>query len=226
MPGKRKSIVAAEAPAFDNKRTRVDVLSMGSGDMAQLGRGSDEADREAPTPALVQVADITKLAVGALHNLVCDGETGAVVSWGCNDDGALGRTGDEWLPTPVAGWLGQAQQADAEERAHVWKLACGASHSLVLTSDEQVWACGLFRDANGPMTDAATTTQLARVTGFGKHGVVDVASGDHHAVALDHAGNVYQWGRGNTSLVARFPLSPHSCRFALEGSYDTSMMLL
>jgi hypothetical protein len=29
-------------------------------------------------------------------------------------------------------------------------------------------------------------------------------------------------GGGEHSLVARFPLSPHCCRFALEGSYDGS----
>jgi hypothetical protein len=31
---------------------------------------------------------------------------------------------------------------------------------------------------------------------------------------------------GEHSLVARFPLSPHSCRFAQEGSYCVPMMYL
>jgi len=167
---------------------------MGSGDMAQLGRGSKEADREAVRPQLVPdlTATGSKVAVGALHNFVCDAN-GRVLSWGCNDEGALGREGDEWLPMPVAGRLGRPQDVDGEERAAVWKVACGASHSLVLTSDERVYACGLFRDANGPMT--AATPELREVAGLPtKVGIVDVAAGDHHALALDRAGRVHQWG--------------------------------
>jgi alpha-tubulin suppressor-like RCC1 family protein len=37
-----------------------------------------------------------------LHNAVVT-ECGAVYTWGCSDDGSLGRTGDESIPLKVEG---------------------------------------------------------------------------------------------------------------------------
>ena len=42
------------------------------------------------------------VACGGLHNAVVT-ECGAVYTWGCSDDGSLGRTGDESIPLKVEG---------------------------------------------------------------------------------------------------------------------------
>lgn len=72
------------------------VLTLGSGDCAQLGLGHEEQFRERKFPAVVKGAleglNITKLAVGALHAAVVT-DTGRLYTWGCNDEHALGRGG-------------------------------------------------------------------------------------------------------------------------------------
>ncbi|EER11581.1 pheromone response protein, putative, partial [Perkinsus marinus ATCC 50983] len=46
---------------------------------------------------------VTQIAVGALHTLALDATSGMVYSWGCNDDGALGRLGQENQPRRIDG---------------------------------------------------------------------------------------------------------------------------
>ena len=43
---------------------------------------------------------VCSIALGGLHNAVVT-ETGQVYTWGCNDDGSLGREGNEGFPALV-----------------------------------------------------------------------------------------------------------------------------
>ena len=45
---------------------------------------------------------IATVACGGLHNVAATAD-GAVFTWGCNDDGSLGRGGEENLPARVEG---------------------------------------------------------------------------------------------------------------------------
>lgn len=68
-----------------------DVFVFGSGECDQLGM--DEV-YEKKKPALLkdlQDKSMVQVACGGLHTLVLT-RSGDVYSWGCNDDGALGRT--------------------------------------------------------------------------------------------------------------------------------------
>ena len=68
---------------------------------------------------------IAAIAVGGLHTLALAAD-GAVWSFGCNDDGALGRGGAENAPGRVRGDL---------DVTPVTAIAAGDSHSLALTAD-------------------------------------------------------------------------------------------
>ena len=71
---------------------------------------------------------VCQLACGGLHTgaLTLDGR---VFTWGCNDDEALGRPGDESLPRVVeGGLLGK----------RVTMMTAGDSHMATLTSEGQV----------------------------------------------------------------------------------------
>ena len=61
-------------------------------------------------------------------------------SWGCNDEGALGRhatqkDGDEWL----------AKEVDLPSGMHVTMISAGDSHSTALTTLGTVYAWGTYR---------------------------------------------------------------------------------
>jgi len=176
------------------------VLSFGSGDISQLGLGSEEKMRERKKPTLVPaLADknTVALAVGALHNLVIVAPGRAVHSWGCNDDQALGRGSDEWFPAPVDGPLGQGDSAALP--GGVAQIAAGASHSIALSAGGDVYSWGTYRDASGVIgfsdTLEAATAPIKLTTGLPKGvKVVQIAAGEAHDAVLTEQGEVYQWG--------------------------------
>jgi hypothetical protein len=85
-------------------RTYGEVMTFGSGDCGQLAHGvnSDE-DLMVRFPRVVfSLRDkrVSRISCGGLHNAVCT-EDGLVYTWGCSDDGSLGRVGDENEPLLV-----------------------------------------------------------------------------------------------------------------------------
>jgi regulator of chromosome condensation len=83
------------------------VLAFGSGDCGQLGHGvGEDSDMIVSTPRVITALEkhhVIRVACGGLHTVAVSKE-GAVFTWGCNDDGALGRVGDENFPTQVTGF--------------------------------------------------------------------------------------------------------------------------
>ena len=59
-------------------------------------------------------------------------------TWGCNDEGALGRAAgsEAFSPGLVQGEL---------DTRTVVQISAGDSHTAALTDDEDVWAWGVFR---------------------------------------------------------------------------------
>ena len=152
--------------------------------------------RERKKPTLLKAlhpVSVAHIAAGSLHNAVIADE-GAVHTWGCNDDGALGRADDEWLPAPVDGPLGR-EHRPGDDATRVVQVQCGSSHTVALTASGAVYAWGTYRDANGVMgftstVDTATTPTLLPIA----ERVVMIAAGEHHDLALTEKGNVLQWG--------------------------------
>ena len=64
-----------------------------------------ELDQKEPAAAVDAGAlkikvPISMIACGGLHTVALT-PSGVAYSWGCNDDGALGRDGEEWRPLPM-----------------------------------------------------------------------------------------------------------------------------
>jgi alpha-tubulin suppressor-like RCC1 family protein len=79
-------------------------------------------------------------------------------------------------------------------------VAAGKQHTLILKADGSVWASG--ENTYGALGDGTTTNRLSpvQVSGLGS-GVVAVAAGNYHSIALKADGTVVSWGRNlNGSL--------------------------
>ena len=150
MSGKRaaKKSPALEEPP-ERKKLKVShpshrtqpglVLVLGQGDVGQLGLGQDVMERK--KPALVQLPELmVQVEAGGMHT-VCLSETGKIYTFGCNDEGALGRDtseeGSECTPGPV----------ELQER--VVQVSAGDSHTAALTDDGRVFIWGSFRITTG-----------------------------------------------------------------------------
>ncbi|XP_060061692.1 regulator of chromosome condensation isoform X5 [Erinaceus europaeus] len=172
------------------------VLTLGQGDVGQLGLGENVMERK--KPALVPIPeDIVQVEAGGMHT-VCLSKSGQVYSFGCNDEGALGRDtsmeGSEMIPGKV------------ELQEKVVQVSAGDSHTAALTEDGRVFLWGSFRDNNGvigllePMKKSMVPVQVQL-----SMPVVKVASGNDHLVMLTTDGDLYTLGCGEQGQLGRVP---------------------
>jgi len=190
------------------------VFSMGDGMAGQLGLGEDKLVKKRPAtiPELAG-AGIVQLGVGGMHSLAL-GKDGKVWSWGNNDRKALGRPGEGWTAevTPLPAGVVAA------------KVATTDTVALVLTTDGRVFGWGSFRDSTGfigfaPGNEMQETP--AEIEFFRNKGVVDIATGSNHCIALTGSGEVYGWGSAEVGELGRRIISarttdtriPHALNF-------------
>uniref|UniRef100_F6Q113 Regulator of chromosome condensation 1 n=1 Tax=Xenopus tropicalis TaxID=8364 RepID=F6Q113_XENTR len=228
MKGKKalkRAIVAEESNGTSVvKKTKVNhssygtvggqVLTLGQGDVGQLGLGEDVMERK--KPALVTLPeDIVQAAAGGMHT-VCLGASGSIYTFGCNDEGALGRdTSEEGSET-------QPGKVDLVEK--VVQVSAGDSHTAALTEDGRVFVFGSFRDNNGvigllePMKKSMVPVQMQinapvikiaserllvpqcihlKAKGSGRVHFQDVFCGAYFTFAVSQEGHVYGFGLSN-----------------------------
>ena len=168
------------------------------------------------------------------------GAPGTVVAWGQNSFGELGNatTTNSLTPTQVQGIGGVGQLTN------VVAVAGGGYHSLALRSDGSVVAWG--NNSAGQLGDGTTTTRTTPVPveGIGGAGtltgVVAVAGGGYHSLALRSDGTVVAWGYngdgelGNGLLTSRATpglvkdisgVGPLTGVVAIAASQESSMAL-
>ena len=158
------------------------VWAWGANDLGQLGNGSIEA--RVTTPVAVSLPTrVVAVAAGGGHGLAIDRD-GAVWAWGANTNGQVGNGTIVSTPTPVqvAGPSG------------IVAIAAGGEHSLALAKDGKLWAWG--ENSWGRLGDGTTTDRHSpvRVTGLDSLGIVAIAAGNGHSLALGRGGALYAWG--------------------------------
>jgi alpha-tubulin suppressor-like RCC1 family protein len=175
-------IVVHEMPSSDAANS-AQAFGWGNNASGELADGTTTSPRLTPVP-MTGLAEATAMSVGFVHGLAVVG--GSVLSWGHNRSGQLGdgTTVDHATPAPVAGLSGVAE------------VAAGDAFSLATLTNGTVLAWGNNRsgelgDGSAP-TDQHTPVQVAGL-GAGS-GVVAVAAGESHALALLADGTVLAWG--------------------------------
>ena len=166
-----------------------DVLSFGSGDCGQLAHSrdlEDERDTVVPRPRRVlSLRDkvVTRVSCGGLHNVACTA-AGECYTWGCNDEGSLGRLGEDaelYLPGIVA--LPEPVVA----------CAAGGSQTFAVARSGRVYGWGCYKDKEGKqwfdVADSGLPPRRKQATplALALSGVVDVARG-----AETGSGRVYE----------------------------------
>uniref|UniRef100_A0A3B3XMJ7 RCC1-like domain-containing protein n=1 Tax=Poecilia mexicana TaxID=48701 RepID=A0A3B3XMJ7_9TELE len=170
------------------------VLVLGQGDVGQLGLGENVTERR--KPALLSLPEkMVQVVAGGMHT-VCLSETGHVYTFGCNDEGALGRDTSEEGSEAVPG------KVTLNEK--VVQVSAGDSHTAALTEDGSVYICGSFRDNNGvigllePMKTCPVPVKIPLT-----EPVVKIASGNDHIVLLTLDGNLFTSGSAEQGQLGR-----------------------
>lgn len=156
------------------------VYVFGSNIMGQCGLPEDYGG--GPTPTKLQVNG-EKVVCGYLHALLL--EQGNVITWGVNDEGALGRGGDE-QPGSVA--IGEK----------IVDVAAGGSISAAISASNNLYIWGTFRDQHGVFgasPDCTIAHRPLRVLGD----VVKAVCGKNFVAALTKQGGLVTFGVGTNN---------------------------
>ncbi|XP_054006071.1 regulator of chromosome condensation isoform X1 [Hylaeus anthracinus] len=169
------------------------LLVFGQGDVGQLGLGEEIVEKTRPA-TISGYQDIIAIAAGGMHN-VCLRKTGEILTFGCNDEGALGRDtsveGSETKPGPV------------DLPAKVVQVTAGDSHSAALLEDGRVFAWGSFRDSHGTMGLTMKGNERFPIEMLPNIKVIKIASGADHLVLLNENGHVYTCGCAEQGQLGR-----------------------
>lgn len=171
------------------------LLSCGQNEVGQLGFNDDIAEKT--RPALVVDANSAKVvdvSAGGMHSLYLTAD-GDVLSFGCNDEGALGRD------TTEDGSEFEAHKVNLS--GECLRITAGDSHSAFLLKDGRVFACGSFRDSHGTMGLNIKGKQQFPVEVVPGEEFVDIKSGADHLVLLSSRGKVYTVGCAEQGQLGR-----------------------
>jgi len=204
------------------------VLLCGFGDCNQLGNldldrtapqgnshedGDETGTPEAKRPKEMKYlrgTSILQVACGGLHSLALRAD-GTVLSWGCNDDGALGRLTETGAENAIAEFIPELI-ANSSSLGIVARVACGDCHSLALTLHGQVYMWGCYKDKEGKQYRDVDIANVKDTNDFhwegavrGKHihpvrvgfqekRVQDIRCGYSFNAALTEEGYLYTWG--------------------------------
>jgi len=170
------------------------VLTVGQGDTGQLGLGEDVMEKT--RPGLVEtIKEAVDAVAGGMHTAVLDMK-GKVWTFGCNDEGSLGREVAEEEECFVPGMV------DVKDK--VVMLSAGDSHTAALTEEGNVWAWGTFRDSSGPIgLVEAMRMEKKPVRVLEGVEVTKICSGSDHLVMLGREGQVWTMGNGEQGQLGR-----------------------
>jgi len=174
-------------------------LVVGNGETGQLGLGPDIHERKKPFPVkTIKDKKIKVIAAGGMHTAIIT-EDHEIYTWGCNDEGALGRScaddDEEMVPEQVF------LPDDAGRAVHI---TSGDSHCAVLDDGGQVYVWGNFRDGSGVLGLMCSKTKVvAPVKLVLDEFVVKIASGADHLALLANSGVAYTFGTGEVGQLGR-----------------------
>ncbi len=170
------------------------VWAYGTNDRGQLGRKPSATDM-----SLGQVAGLSNVvAVSAGGHSTVVKADGTLWTFGPNASGQLGREiskspENEWVPQQVAGLSG------------IVAVAAGAVFTAALKSDGTVWTFGLdiFDELGRTIDRSLEGKDFVAAQVVGLSGVIAIAAGEGHTVALKSDGTVWTFGKNSSGQLGR-----------------------
>ena len=228
-PKKQKSLHGAIINAAPTQRLNVFVFGEGSSGEIGLGTAKNAIDVKRPrlNPNLAaEKVGVVQVVAGGMHCIALTYD-GKILTWGVNDQGALGRD---------TTWEGGLRDVDASEDSDSdddeddnglnpreslpgevdWskvqlppgtqftQVAAGDSCSFALTNDGKVYGWGTFRSNDGifGFVEPNEVAYRPKLVPNLKN-ITSITCGANHAFAITKDGAVFSWGSGQQSQLGR-----------------------
>ncbi|GAP89474.1 putative rcc1 domain-containing protein [Rosellinia necatrix] len=215
----------------------LDVFVFGEGSSGELGLGSKKNEGKRPIdvkrPRLNHNLDAEKVGIvdvacGGMHAVALTKDN-RVLTWGVNDDKALGRDttwdggvrdadaedsdsddDDDTGVNPLESTPAQIEKGELEDHDVICKVAATDSASFLLTTDGFVFGWGTFRGADGIIGFAKDIrVQPTPMLIAPLQDITNIACGSNHVIAVDIHGKVWTWGSGGQYQLGRKPITRH-----------------
>ncbi|KAL6898895.1 regulator of chromosome condensation 1/beta-lactamase-inhibitor protein II [Trichoderma evansii] len=232
VKAKKTAHVAIGKKINDAPTQVLDVYVFGEGTSGELGLGSKRVNGKKPIdvkrPRLndklsAKTVGVVQIACGGMH-VVALTHDNKILTWGVNDQGALGRD---------TNWDGglrdadKAEDSDSEDEDDTGinpkestptalseedfapgtkfvQVEASDSASFALTEDGRVYGWGTFRSSDGILGFTETVRIQSRPALIpALKNIKSLSSGANHILALDHKGNVVAWGCGQQNQLGR-----------------------
>ncbi|CAG9954063.1 unnamed protein product [Clonostachys rosea f. rosea IK726] len=226
---------ASDTPLNKAPKATLSVFAFGSGDCSELGLGMRISS--ATTPRFNPYLDpqdptkfhVVHIACGGMHSVALTKDN-QILTWGVNDEGALGRDtqweggvrdadGDdsddeeplnphESTPTAISG------DSFPQDTKFV-QVAAGDSCSFALTDRGLVYGWGAFRDPNGDQRfcydsdGKVIKIQRTPVLISKLQNIVQITCGANHVLALGSDGQIWGWGAFEKNQLGTRPFGRH-----------------
>lgn len=179
------------------------IFSFGENERGQLGHRK-ATSRPALVPAF-ETMSVKMVACGGEHTIAIVGNGRHVYGWGDDSYGQLGLGTDG----------GASTERPKSDRPRLMRIpparvivqvACGGRHTLLLSGDGRVWACG--DNASGQLgveTGTEGTIRAVREPMEVRHLTLvplrQLAAGGAHSVALAMSGSAFVWGANESGQL-------------------------
>ena len=199
-------------------------VGWGNDTQGQLGDGTSGNGHGYSTPVFAQTsATVSAIATADSHTLALKPD-GTLLAWGYNDRGQLGdgTTTPHLVPETVPAPSGIGPLSN------VIAIAAGYRHSVALRSDGTVWTWGdntYGQLGTGTTVYRVVPTRVVGLNGAGfLTGVVAIAAGYGHTVALKGDGTVWAWGRNDTGQVGNGTRTQQNTPVQVKGQDGTGYL--
>lgn len=196
-------IAAGSAHAIARTATG-SIYAWGSNDSGQLGNDTVAVSTTTAVQVLTMsggsaLTGVSSIAAGGLHNAAVL-NTGTTVAWGANDNFQLGAMSINLSePFPV-----DMVESSGTPLSGISQVACGATHTVVVTAGGDAWACG--DNSFGQLGDNSMTGRdhLMRVLDNMLNnlvGVALVAAGEHTSFFVMNNGGLLSCGANSAGQL-------------------------
>ncbi|KAK6352986.1 hypothetical protein TWF696_004976 [Orbilia brochopaga] len=218
-----------ETPRINDKSVR--LFSFGSNSLGQLSIGHVQ-DAHTPTEVLLPYipSDIS-IITGGNHTFILSTAQKLLYSVGDNTFGQCTVPHESNTAAITASFVAVPPPTPT---SHWISISAGWQFSILLSSDNRLYACG-----NGPRGELGlgesitTSTTPTEIPSFPPPAttVVQLASGVEHTLALLSDGRIYGWGNGRKGQLGtlsageKYLWSPHELRLDMPDDFQVASMV-